>query len=194
MSAEGRLAKARRLGKRIEAEIARAIALHGILACLEEDPDLLGRVRGEAWLPLIREAMQTDLLMTLCRLHEHGREENATIPVVVSFLGDPRLRKLLADERAGEEARTLHAGLQRTGAMKRLRAIRDRVIAHNDTRGIERLAAFGDHAMLLEETARIADRIHRAVGAAGRAPFDLDQEAWKTAARDFWLRLAGPAK
>jgi hypothetical protein len=52
MSAQARLAKARRLAKRIEAEITRVIALHSILAFLEEDPDLLGRIQGEAWLPI----------------------------------------------------------------------------------------------------------------------------------------------
>ena len=126
--------------------------------------------------------------MTLCRLYEHGREENASIPVVCSLLANPSLRNLLADTSAAEEALSRYAGLQRSGLVRTLQIVRYRIIARGDMQKTERTGAYGDETMLLEESAGIADRLRLAV--TGSQPhFAKYRETWRLAAESYWNRV-----
>jgi hypothetical protein len=188
MSGEYRQAKAKRLTSRITGEIIRAIALHAMWVGGADRSDVNRALRGEIWFSLLRGTLHVELLMTLCRLHEHGREENATIPVVCSLMAGPSMDNLLADSSAADEAIRRYAGLQRSGLVRRLRVIRDRVIAHNDMRKTERTAAYGDETMLLEESAGIVDRLHIAL--MGSEPqFARYRETWRLAAESYWNRV-----
>jgi AbiU2 len=188
MSAEQQLAKAKRFTARVHDEIIRAIGLHALWMGCTDGSTVTRALRGQIWFSLLRGTLHVELLMTLCRLHEHGREENATIPVVCSLIAGPNMDILLADSSAAHEAIRLYAGLQRSGLVRRLRVIRDRVIAHNDMRRTERTAAYGDETMLLEQSAGIADRIHVAL-MGSESQFALYRETWRHAAESYWNRV-----
>jgi hypothetical protein len=192
MSADKRLAKAKRFAARINEEIIYAIALHRMGAGCASRPDMPDSGRGEPWFPLVRNTLHIDLLMTLCRLHEHGHEDNATIPVVCAMIEAPELRKLLGDVDAANGAMQRFAELQLSGVVKRIRTLRDRVLAHNDMRQVEQIATSGDETKLLEESAWIAEHLHLAV-AGSKPQFDLYRKTWEAAAADFWSRVGGDA-
>jgi AbiU2 len=190
MSADYRIVKAKRLTVRVNDEIVRAIALQAMWRRFADQPHLITALRREPWFPLLRGSLHSDLLMTLCRLHEHGHEDNATIPVVRSLIEAPGVHDLLADPSAADHAKRRHDELRRTEAVRRIRVLRDRVLAHNDIRQTEGIAASDDVAMLLEETARIATYLTMAVGGLG-VQFSLHQRTWESAAEHFWSLVVG---
>jgi AbiU2 len=187
MSAEQRLAKAKRLTARINGEVIRAFALQAMWVRCANRSDVLHVLQEELGFPIVRDSLLIDLSMTLCRLHEHGREDSATIPIVISLFEDPDVRKRMTDQGSADAAIAKYAELQRSGVIRRIRVLRDRVPAHNDMRKTELTAAYGDETVLLEESAWIAERLHRAV--AGSQPqFTLYRKTWKLAADSFWNR------
>jgi AbiU2 len=190
MSADYRIVKAKRLTVRVNDEIVRAIALQAMWRRFADQPHLITALRREPWFPLLRGSLHSDLLMTLCRLHEHGHEDNATIPVVRSLIEAPGVHDLLADPSAADHAKRRHDELRRTEAVRRIRVLRDRVLAHNDIRQTERTAANADELMILEESARIAISLTMAVGGLG-VQFSLHQRTWESATEHFWSLVVG---
>jgi len=190
MSADHRIVKAKRLTVRVNDEIVRAIALQAMWRRFADQPNLITALRRQLWFPLLRGSLHSDLLMTLCRLHEHGHEDNATIPVVRSLIEAPGVHDLLADPSAADHAKRRHNELRRTEAVRRIRVLRDRVLAHNDIRQTERIAANDDELMILEESARIATYLTMAIGGLG-VRFSLHQRTWELAAERFWSLVVG---
>jgi hypothetical protein len=190
MSAQRRLDKAGRLTARIVAEVNRAIALHAVWARCTGQPEVVAELAGEPAFALVRDALLIDLTMALCRLYEAGQDASATFHRLFRTLDDPTVGALLRCPDDHGAAVERYRSLQASGAIKRVRDLRDRVLAHNDTRGISRGPLAGDAASLVNASVDIAGLAHRAV--TGSEPqFALCRETWASFADRFWARAKG---
>ena len=167
-----------RLTARINAEVIHAIALHSVWStCID--------LRHEFAVPLLlRNSVQIELLITLCRLYDKP-QNNFTIPGVLGLLDKPTERHKLYSHDCAESARKSFGDLEKIDVLTRVRDLRDRVLAHNDRRPLKYLVQHGDETALLEHTILIAGLLHQAV--TGNQPqFSEDGITWIEMANDFW--------
>lgn len=177
------------LTSRINAEVIRAIALQALWARCANEADVLYVLGDESAFRLLRDSLQIDLLMTLMRLYDRPKQANASIPHVIQKVSEPITISCL-DLNAktyAEQAKEKYQEVEKTGILKRIRALRDRVLAHNDTRKLDDLARYGDETKLLENTEAIAGLLHRTV--TGSQPqFDFNRQCSVLSAKSFWSR------
>lgn len=189
MSAQDRLEKATKLTARIVSETLRAIALHATWTRCADKPELGFQLRNEPAFPVVRDALLIDLTMTLCRLHEVGQDASATFPRIFRALDGPAAVALLRHPANLDRAKQRYTALKAGGAIGRVRDLRDRVLAHNDTRGMNAGPIHGDATELMNATVELAVLLHHAV--TGSVPeFHRHAVACKLGADSFWRRIA----
>ena len=104
------------------------------------------------------------------------------------------VRVFLADGRAYEEAEAKHRETTDGAHCRSLRLFRNKLLAHNDTRGAEQSARYGHEVALLEDTIWIATRLSIALP-SGPPHCDPAKMVWDYEADRFWTALikgAGP--
>ena len=146
---------------RINEEVIHAIALHSVWSrCID--------LRHEFAVPLLlRNSVQIELLITLCRLYDRPKN-NFTIPGSLDLLNKSIDCLNLNSRDYAEHAKQLFEELNKTNVLTCVRDLRDRVLAHNDRRPLKYEVQYGDETTLLEQTVRIAGLLHQAVTGNGR--------------------------
>jgi hypothetical protein len=194
MSTRQRILKAEDIVRHLNQQIVRAIALRAMWARCADHEDILCAMRSEHLAPgfrVIRDSLHIDLILTLMRLHDTPAQEPLSIPVVVEILRDPAVQQSLCNsgaEGATIEALALYEAVP-GDLLRRLRQHRDRVLAHNDRRGLDVEPTMGDETTLLRQSAEIVTAMDRAIRRNGGF-FAEPEKFWTLLAHGFWSEVA----
>jgi hypothetical protein len=194
MSDAQRLLKAEDIVRKLNEQAVRAIALRAMWARCADKEDVLYAMRPDHLTPgfrIVRDSLHIDLILTLMRLHERAPQEPASIPAVVEILSDPNIQRALGEvgrRDAARECLELFDELPRD-VLRRLRQLRDRVLAHNDRRGLEMEPTVGDETLLLNKSLAIVSAMDLAIRGNGSF-LSEPQQFWDALADGFWEHVA----
>ena len=187
--AKAKLTAASKLLKAINEEVFRAIALRSLWGRCASDQDVLFAVNDAKLIAfnIVRDALHKDLVLTLTKLYDTG-ENDLSFPRVFGLVADPMVRVLLADAGACEAAGTRHREATNGEHCRSLRLFRNKLLAHNDTRGTEQTARYGHEVVLLEDTIWIACRL--SIALPSEPPnCEPAKAVWEHEANRFWDAL-----
>ena len=187
--ARARLTEASRLIEAMSKEVFRAIALRALWGRCANDMDVLAAVNDARLIAfnVVRDALHKDLVLTMTKLYDSGKDDLA-FPRVLSMVADPAVRILLPDAKAYAEADVRYRQATNGEHCRSLRLFRNRLLAHNDTRGAEQTARYGHEVALLEDTIWIATRLSTALS-PGPPEYEPAKMIWDHEANRFWTAL-----
>jgi hypothetical protein len=185
--ARRKLTEASKLMEAMNKEVFRATALRSLWGRCN-DKDVLTAVNDAKLIAfnIVRDALHKDLVLTLTKLYDTGKD-NLSFPGVFRIVADPTVRVFLADAQACEEAEARHRKAT-DGEHCSLRLFRNKLLAHNDTRGAEQTAKYGHEVALLEDTIWIATRLSIALP-SGPPHCGPAKMVWDHEANRFWAAL-----
>jgi hypothetical protein len=184
-----RLTEASKLVEAMSKEVFRAIALRALWGRCANDKDVLAAVNDAKLIAfnVTRDALHKDLVLTLTKLYDTGKDDLA-FPRVLRVVADPAVCVLLADAQACVEADARFREATDGEHCRSLRLFRNKLLAHNDTRGAEQTAKYGHEVALLEDTIWIATRLSTALPL--RSPhYEPAKMVWDHEANRFWTAL-----
>lgn len=187
--ARERLTEASKLMEAMNKEVIRAISLWALWGGCANDKDVLAAVNDAKLIAfnIVRDALHKDLVLTLTKLYDTGKHD-PSFPRVLRIVADPTVRVLLADARACEEAEARHREATDGEHCCSLRLFRNKLLAHNDTRGAEQTARYGHEGALLEDTIWIVTRLSIALP-TGPPYCEPAKTVWNQEANRFWTAL-----
>jgi len=188
--AKAKLTKASKLMEAMNKEVVRAIALRSMWGRCANDKDVLAAVNDAKLIAfnIVRDALHKDLVFTLTKLYDTGKDDLSFPGVLRIVADDPTIRVFLADGRAYEEAEARHRETTEGAHCGSLRRFRNKLLAHNDTRGAEQSARCGHEVALLEDTIWIATRLSIALP-SGSPHFNCAKRVWDYEADRYWTAL-----
>lgn len=187
--ARARLTEASKLMEAMSKEVFRAIALRALWGRCANDQDVLAAVNDAKLIAfnVARDALHKDLVLTLTKLYDTGNDDLA-FPRVLRVAADPTVCVLLADAQAYVEAEARFRKATDGEHCRSLRLFRNKLLAHNDTRGAEQTAKYGHEVALLEDTIWISTRLSTALSL--RPPhYEPATMVWDHEANRFWTAL-----
>lgn len=181
------LANVSLLVREINSEIARAVALHALWERSRNSGDILDPVRKAKLVPfnLVRESVHKDLILTLMKLFDCG-------PADLSFprvLGTPNLDSHAQNPEALRQTKEMLKATAASAHFAALKRLRNKILAHNDTRGQPTTATYRHHGTLLGNAIGCADLLSSALGCEPTFAVPTGK-FWELEADRFWRAVA----
>lgn len=189
VGAKTELTKAKTLAEAINKEVFRAIALRSSWVRCANSKDVLTAINGAKLIAfnVIREAIHKDLVFTMTKLFDVGKDD-LSFHRIFRILEDPAVLPLLADAQACAEANARYRAVADSKHCRSLRLLRNKMLAHNDTRGVQQTAKYGHEVALLKDTVWITTRLSTALP-AGPFHYEAAERVWDDEANRFWMAL-----
>jgi len=187
------LAQAAGYARLINGEIARAIALQQLWesgAIVPAANELLAAVRAAKLIgfDLVRETIHRDLVFTLVKLFDPG-ENDLSFPRV---LATPGLQGNAPNPSAWAELQVCVDNCSNSDALRSLKMLRNKILAHTDTRDVLQSAVYGHSSVILDDAIYCSERLSAAVQTL--PPYaDPTTMVWRVEAKRFWKAVASGA-
>jgi len=138
---------------------------------------------------LVRESIHKDLTLTLTKLYDKGDDDLAFQRVFRLCM--PEGAAPVVDNAAYVEAEKIYAAAlngKDDNALKSLRLLRNKVLAHTDTRSAKQTAIYRHAQIVLDDSIAICERLSVALGTEVLS-FSSCKDVWAYEADRFWRAL-----